>query len=55
MGLGTSMDLEPHEVERMDCNCQEADQGGWTMAGSLEELVIQEHVLQVEDETEDCG
>ena len=39
----------------MDCNCQEADQGGWAMGGSLEKLVIQEPVEQVEDEAEDRG
>ena len=49
------MDLELHEVERMDCNCQEADQGRWAMGGSLEKRVVQEPVLQVENGAEDCG
>ena len=49
------MDLEPHEVERMDCNYQEAHQGRSAMGGSLEKLVIQEALGQVEDEAEDWG
>ena len=49
------MDLEPHEVESMDCNCQKAHQGRWTMGGNLEKLVVEEAVEQVEDEAEDWG
>ena len=49
------MDLEPHEVERMDCNCQEAHRGRWAMGGSSEKLVVQEPFEQVEEETEDWG
>ena len=49
------MGLEPHEVERMDCNCQEAHQRRWAMGVSLEKLVVQEPVELVEDEAEDWG
>lgn len=49
------MDLEPQEVERMDCNFQEAHQERWKMGGSLDKLVVQEPVEQVEDEAEDWG
>ena len=49
------MDMEPHEVERMDCNYQEVYQGRWAKGGSLEKLVTQEALEQVEDEAEDWG
>ena len=47
------MDLEPHEVERMDCNFQKARQERRTMGDSLEKLVVHEPVDQVEAEAED--
>ena len=49
------MDLEPHEVERMDCNCQEVRQGRLATGGNLDRVVIDEAVEQMEDEAEDWG
>lgn len=49
------MELEPHEVERMDPSCQKAHQGWWAMVGIWGKLAIQEGVELAEDEAEDWG
>lgn len=47
------MELEPHEVERMDPSCQEVHRRWWAMVGILGKLAIQEAFKLAEDEAQD--